>query len=53
MFDFMMMLTGIIGLFAFCFIIYAVVFIPDVKDNNLFIHLMGMVEGVVISNIFA
>jgi hypothetical protein len=51
--DWMMNLTGVIGLFCFVFIIYSVVYIPEVLDNELFIHLMGMVEGVVIGNIFA
>jgi hypothetical protein len=51
--DFMMTLTGIVGLMSFAFIIYAVVYVPSVLENDLFVHLMGMVEGVVISNIFA
>tara|TARA_S200002703_G_scaffold5345_1_gene6255 strand:+ start:885 stop:1325 length:441 start_codon:yes stop_codon:yes gene_type:complete len=51
--DYMMQLTGIVGLLSFAFIIYAVVYVPSVTDNDLFVHLMGMVEGVVISNIFA
>ena len=51
--DFMMTLTGGVGLMSFAFIIYAVVYVPTVTDNDLFVHLMGMVEGVVISNIFA
>lgn len=51
--DFMMNITGIIGLTCFVFIVYSVVYIPTVLDNELFIHLMGMVEGVVIGNIFA
>ncbi len=51
--DFMMNITGIIGLTCFVFIVYSVVYIPAVLDNELFIHLMGMVEGVVIGNIFA
>ena len=51
--DFMMTLTGVVGLMSFAFIIYAVVYVPTVTDNGLFVHLMGMVEGVVISNIFA
>ena len=49
--DYMMTLTGITGLMSFLFIIYAVVYEPTVLDNDLFVHLMGMVEGVVISNI--
>jgi len=51
--DFMMLATGLSGLSAFIFIIYAVVYEPAVLENDLFVHLMGMVEGVVISNIFA
>ena len=51
--DWMMLFTGITGLLSFIFTIYAVVYIPSVLDNELFIHLMGMIEGVVISNIFA
>ena len=51
--DWMMFLTGIIGLASFVFLIYAVVYVEGVTDNDLFVHLMGMVEGVVISNIFA
>ena len=51
--DYMMYATGITGLLSFIFMIYAVVYIPSVLENDLFVHLMGMVEGVVISNIFA
>jgi hypothetical protein len=51
--DFMMLATGVSGLASFLFIIYAVVYEPTVLENDLFVHLMGMVEGVVISNIFA
>tara|TARA_B110000977_G_C10823609_1_gene395229 strand:- start:6 stop:446 length:441 start_codon:yes stop_codon:yes gene_type:complete len=51
--DWMMNLTGVVGLFCFVFIVYSVVYIPDVLHNELFVHLMGMVEGVVIGNIFA
>jgi len=51
--DIMMLATGLVGLFSFVFIIYAVVYEPSVTDNDLFVHLMGMIEGVVISNIFA
>ena len=51
--DIMMLATGITGLSAFIFIIYAVVYEPTVLENDLFVHLMGMIEGVVISNIFA
>lgn len=51
--DIMMLATGLTGLFSFIFVIYAVVYEPAVLDNDLFVHLMGMIEGVVISNIFA
>jgi len=51
--DLMMMLTGIVGLLSFVFVIYAVVYEEGVLNNDLFVHLMGMIEGVVISNIFA
>ena len=51
--DWMMILTGIVGLLSFMFTIYAVVYIENVRENDLFIHLMGMIEGVVIGNIFA
>jgi len=49
----MMVATGLVGLLSFIFIIYAVVYEPSVMENDLFVHLMGMIEGVVISNIFA
>jgi hypothetical protein len=29
------------------------VYIPEMAENDLFIHLMGMIEGVVVGNIFA
>ena len=51
--DWMMLVTGLVGLASFMFMIYAVVYIPSVSENDLFVHLMGMIEGVVISNIFA
>ena len=51
--DWMMNVTGVVGLTCFVFIIYSVVYIPEVLDNELFIHLMGMVESVVVGNIFA
>jgi hypothetical protein len=51
--DIMMVVTGLVGLAAFIFMIYAVVYENGVTENDLFVHLMGMIEGVVISNIFA
>ena len=51
--DWMMFITGIVGLASFVFTIYAVVYVPSVIENDLFVHLMGMIEGVVVSNLFA
>ena len=51
--DWMMNVTGVVGLSCFMFVVYSVVYIPEVLHNELFVHLMGMVEGVVIGNIFA
>ncbi len=51
--DWMMNVTGVVGLVCFIFIVYSVVYVPEVLHNELFVHLMGMVEGVVIGNIFA
>ena len=50
--DFMFIITGLSGLFAFLYVIYAVVYVPGVKENSLFVHLLGMVEGVAVT-IFA
>jgi hypothetical protein len=36
--DWMMVITGIVGLLSFMFTIYAVVYIESVKENELFIH---------------
>lgn len=47
--DFMMKLTGIVGLASFMFLLYVVVFNKDVQHNELLIHVMGMVEGVALS----
>ena len=51
--DWMMYATGVIGLLSFVVCVYAVIWIPDVKDNKLFVHLMGMIEGVVITSLFS
>jgi hypothetical protein len=51
--DWMMVVTGVCGLVAFFVVIYAVIYIPNMQENDLFIHLLGMIEGVVVSNIFA
>lgn len=48
--DWMMSLTGIIGLAAFGFIVYTVV-TTNVPESNkeIFIHMIGIVEGVALS----
>jgi hypothetical protein len=48
--DFLFYTTGIVGLIAFSFIIYAIVFlrIPD-ENKEIWIHLIGITEGVVLS----
>jgi hypothetical protein len=43
--DWMMKVTGLVGLGSFMFAIYAVVYIPAVEENKLFVHLLGMIEG--------
>jgi len=49
-FDFMFMLTGLIGLGVFVFIVYTIVYLEVRKENKeLFIHLIGISEGVVLS----
>jgi hypothetical protein len=49
-FDFMFNLTGVIGLGAFVFIIYAIVFLEVPPENKeVWIHLIGICEGVVLS----
>ena len=49
-FDFMFNLTGVVGLFSFAFIIYAIVYL-EIPDNNkeVWIHLIGICEGIVLS----
>lgn len=47
--DWMMAVTGVTGLGAFLFIIYAVIFIPGVAENSLAWHLLGVIETVAIS----
>jgi len=52
-FDFMFNLTGVIGLGAFVFIIYAIVYLQIPESNKeVWIHLIGICEGIVLS-IFA
>jgi hypothetical protein len=49
-FDFLFYLTGIIGLAAFCFMIYAIVYLSIPEPNKeVWIHLIGITEGIVIS----
>lgn len=52
-FDYMMMITGAVGLSAFVFIVYTLAFrqVPE-GNKELFIHMVGIVEGVVLT-IFA
>lgn len=49
-FDFMFNLTGIVGLGAFAFMIYAIVYL-DIPESNkeVWIHLIGICEGIVLS----
>ncbi len=52
-FDFLYHLTGIIGLGVFVFLVYVIVFVEIPSENSkIFYHLLGIVEGVVLS-IFA
>ena len=48
--DWMMSLTGIIGLAAFAFLVYTVVTtqVPE-ANKEIFIHMIGIVEGVALS----
>ncbi len=50
--DYMMIAVGSVGLLSYLFMLVCVVFIPSTKDNPLFIHIMGMIEGVVLGNMF-
>ncbi len=48
--DWMMNVTGIIGLSSFVFLIFAIVFITVPESNSeLLIHTTGIVEGIVLS----
>lgn len=48
--DFLFYTTGLVGLIAFGFIIYAIVFLSIPEDNKeVWIHLIGITEGVVLS----
>ena len=49
-FDLMYNLTGIVGLAAFSFIVYAIVYLEIPADNKeVWIHLIGICEGIVLS----
>lgn len=49
-FDFMYNLTGIVGLGAFAFIVYAIVYLEIPTENKeVWIHLIGICEGIVLS----
>lgn len=48
--DILFNVTGFIGLSSFIFIVYAIVYLDISGDNkDMFIHLIGIVEGIVIS----
>lgn len=51
--DWLMYATGVTGLASFIVMVFAVIWIPSVRDNDLFVHLMGIIEGVVITSLFA
>jgi hypothetical protein len=49
-FDLMYNLTGIVGLSAFAFIVYAIVYLEIPAENKeVWIHLIGICEGIVLS----
>ena len=49
-FDLMYNLTGIVGLGAFSFIVYAIVYLEIPAENKeVWIHLIGICEGIVLS----
>lgn len=49
-FDLMYNLTGIVGLSAFAFIVYAIVYLEIPSENKeVWIHLIGICEGIVLS----
>ena len=49
-FDLMFNLTGVVGLGAFAFIIYAIVYLQIPESNKeVWIHLIGICEGIVLS----
>ena len=49
-FDLMYNLTGVVGLGAFAFIVYAIVYLEIPAENKeVWIHLIGICEGIVLS----
>lgn len=49
-YDFLFYITGLTGLAAFCFMIYAIVYLTIPTENKeVWIHLIGITEGIVIS----
>lgn len=49
-FDLMYNLTGVVGLGAFSFIVYAIVYLEIPRENKeVWIHLIGICEGIVLS----
>jgi hypothetical protein len=49
-FDFMFNLTGVVGLGAFAFLVYAIVYLEVPEHNKeIWIHLIGITEGIVLS----
>lgn len=47
--DWLMYAAGITALGVFILMVISVIFIPSTRDNPLFIHLMGIVEGVALT----
>ncbi len=47
--DYMMITAGLVGLGVFVFIVIAIVYKPELQNNKLLIHLLGMIEGVALS----
>lgn len=48
--DYMFVVTGIVGLFVFIFLVFAIVFLQIPEPNKeVFIHLVGICEGIVLS----
>jgi CDP-diglyceride synthetase len=50
LYDFLFLLTGLVGLGVFCFIVYAIVYLQiPAANKDVWIHLIGICEGVVLS----